>query len=49
LPLQITALEAQYVVNGLQGLDGTFDYRIALYLPEGLGSKLNISGFGGRL
>jgi uncharacterized protein involved in outer membrane biogenesis len=46
--LRITALNAQYVVNGSQGLDGTLDYRMALYLPESVGSKLKISGFTGE-
>ncbi len=46
--LTITALDAQYVVNGSQGLDGTLDYRMALYLPESAGQKLNIPGFGGE-
>jgi hypothetical protein len=46
--LKITALNAEYVVNGSQGLDGTLDYRMALYLPESVGQKLNISGFAGE-
>jgi uncharacterized protein involved in outer membrane biogenesis len=46
--LTITALDAQYVVNGSQGLDGTLDYRMALYLPESVGPKLKISGFAGE-
>jgi hypothetical protein len=46
--LKITALNAQYVVNGSQGLDGSLDYRLALYLPESLGPKLNIAGFAGE-
>jgi len=46
--LTITALNAQYVVNGSQGLDGTLDYRMALYLPESTGQKLNISGLAGE-
>jgi len=46
--LTITALNAQYVVNGSQGLDGTLDYRMALYLPESTGQKLSISGFAGE-
>jgi len=46
--LTITALNAQYVVNGSQGLDGTLDYRMALYLPESAGQKLNISGLAGE-
>jgi len=46
--LTITALDAQYVVNGSQGLDGTLDYRMTLYLPESTGQNLNISGFAGE-
>jgi uncharacterized protein involved in outer membrane biogenesis len=46
--LTINALNAQYVVNGSQGLDGTLDYRMALYLHESVGEKLKISGFAGE-
>jgi uncharacterized protein involved in outer membrane biogenesis len=46
--LTITALNAQYVVNGTQGLDGTLDYRMALFLPENTGQKLQLSGFVGE-
>jgi len=46
--LTITALNAQYVVNGSQGLDGTLDYRMALSLPENAGQKIQLSGFAGE-
>jgi hypothetical protein len=46
--LNISALNAQYVVNGSQGLDGTLDYRLALYLPESAGAKIKVSGFAGE-
>jgi hypothetical protein len=46
--LTITALNAQYVVGGSQGLDGTLDYRLALYLPESVTSRLKVSGFAGE-
>jgi hypothetical protein len=46
--LSINALNAQYLVNGSQGLDGTLDYRLALYLPESAGAKIKVSGFAGE-
>ena len=46
--LTITALNSQYVVNGSQGLDGTLDYRMALFLPENAGQKLQLAGFAGE-
>jgi len=46
--LTITGLNAQYVVNGSQGLDGSLDYRMALYLPESAAPKLKIAGLGGE-
>lgn len=46
--LTITASTGQYVVNGSQGLDGSLDYHMALYLPPGAGPKLNIPGFAGE-
>ena len=45
--LTITATTGQYVVNGSQGLDGSLDYHMALYLPESAGPKLDIPGFAG--
>jgi uncharacterized protein involved in outer membrane biogenesis len=46
--LTITASTGQYVVNGSQGLDGSLDYHMALYLPPGAAPKLNIPGFAGE-
>ena len=45
--LTITASTGQYVINGSQGLDGSLDYRMTLYLPESAGPKLSIAGFAG--
>jgi hypothetical protein len=45
--LTITASTGQYVINGSQGLDGSLDYHMALYLPAGTAPKLNIPGFAG--
>ncbi len=45
--LTITASTGQYVINGSQGLDGSLDYHMALYLPASAGPKLNIPGFAG--
>jgi uncharacterized protein involved in outer membrane biogenesis len=46
--LTITASTGQYVINGSQGLDGSLDYHMALYLPPGTAPKLNIPGFAGE-
>jgi hypothetical protein len=46
--LTITASTGQYVVNGSQGLDGSLDYHMALYLPPSAAPKLNIPGFAGE-
>jgi hypothetical protein len=46
--LTITASTGQYIVNGSQGLDGSLDYHMALYLPESTAPKLNIPGFAGE-
>jgi uncharacterized protein involved in outer membrane biogenesis len=46
--LVIKALNADYVVNGSHGLDGTIDYRMALYLPAETAAKVNIPGFAGE-
>jgi uncharacterized protein involved in outer membrane biogenesis len=45
--LSINALNAQYVVNGSQGLDGSLDYELALYLPESAGARIKVAGFAG--
>jgi uncharacterized protein involved in outer membrane biogenesis len=46
--LKISALDADYVVNGSQGLDGSLDYTMSLILPEKTSSRINIGGFGGQ-
>ena len=46
--LTITASVGQYVINGSQGLDGSLDYHMTLYLPESAAPKLNIGGFAGE-
>ena len=46
--LVIKALNAEYVVNGSQGFDGTLDYRLAIYLPPETASKVMIPGFAGE-
>ncbi len=45
--LTITASTGQYVINGSQGLDGSLDYHMTLYLPASTVPKLNIPGFAG--
>ena len=46
--LKISALDADYVVNGSHGLDGTLDYKMALYLPESVSAKVTVAGFAGE-
>ncbi|HEX9006036.1 MAG TPA: AsmA-like C-terminal region-containing protein [Bacteroidota bacterium] len=46
--LKITALNAEYLVNGSQGLDGTLEYTMTLYLPASLSSRINVAGFAGE-
>ena len=46
--LKIAALDADYIVNGSQGLDGSLDYSMALLLPEKTSAKANIPGFAGQ-
>ena len=46
--LRITALDADYVINGSQGLDGSLDYTMSLILPEKTSSKITIPGFAGQ-
>ena len=46
--LTITASTGQYVINGSQGLDGSLDYRMTLYLPASAAPNLNIGGFAGE-
>ena len=45
--LKISALDADYVVNGSQGLDGSLDYAMSLILPEKTVSKASVPGFAG--
>lgn len=46
--LKISALDADYVVNGSHGLDGTLDYKMALYLPESVSAQITVAGFAGE-
>jgi uncharacterized protein involved in outer membrane biogenesis len=46
--LKITALGADYVVNGSQGLDGSLDYRMSLVLSDNTSAKVTIPGFAGE-
>jgi len=46
--LVVKTPDADYVVNGSHGLDGTIDYRMALYLPPETAAKVNIPGFAGE-
>lgn len=46
--LKITALDADYVVNGSQGFDGSLDYSMSLLLPEKTSSRISIAGFAGQ-
>ncbi len=46
--LRIMALDADYIVNGSQGLDGSLDYTMALLLPEKTSAKVNVPGFAGQ-
>ncbi len=46
--LKISALNADYVVNGSQGIDGSLDYATTLFLPESASSKVSVGGFAGE-
>jgi len=46
--LKISALNADYVVNGSQGIDGSLDYITSLYLPASTSSKISVGGFAGE-
>jgi hypothetical protein len=46
--LKISAVDADYVVNGSHGLDGTMDYKMALYLPPEMSTKVSVGGFAGE-
>jgi uncharacterized protein involved in outer membrane biogenesis len=43
--LKIKALDADYVVNGSQGLDGSLDYSMSLILPEKTSARISVPGF----
>ncbi len=47
--LKIAARDADFVITGSQGLDGSLDYKILLKLPPGLSSQLKIQGLGSDL
>ena len=47
--LVVKSPQAEYVVNGSHGLDGTIEYRMALYLPPETAGKANIPGFAGEM
>jgi len=46
--LKISALDADYVVNGSHGLDGTLDYKMTLFLPPSMSAKISVGGFAGE-
>lgn len=45
--LKISALNADYIVNGSQGIDGSLDYVTSLYLPASTSAKVSVGGFAG--
>ena len=47
--LKITALGADYTINGSQGLDGTMDFKMAVLLSEALSAKASVPGFAGEV
>jgi uncharacterized protein involved in outer membrane biogenesis len=46
--LKITALGADYGVEGSQGLDGTMDFRMAMLLSDAASAKVSVPGFLGE-
>jgi uncharacterized protein involved in outer membrane biogenesis len=46
--LKIKALDADYVVDGSQGLDGSLDFAMSLVLPEKTSSRISVAGFAGQ-
>jgi hypothetical protein len=46
--LKIHALDADYTVNGSQGLDGSLDYTMTMLLSQATSGKVNIPGFIGQ-
>ena len=46
--LKISALNADYIVNGSMGLDGSLDYAMTLLLPPETSAKMTVPGFAGQ-
>jgi len=46
--LKIHALDADYTVNGSQGLDGSLDYSMTMLVSQATSGKVNIPGFAGQ-
>ena len=46
--LKISALDADYIINGSQGLDGSLDYAMSLVLPDRTSSRISVPGFAGQ-
>jgi hypothetical protein len=46
--LKIHALDADYTVNGSQGLDGSLDYAMTMLLSQATSGKVNLPGFAGQ-
>ncbi len=46
--LKIHALDADYTVNGSQGLDGSLDYGMTMLLSQSTSGKVNLPGFAGQ-
>ncbi|RPH33978.1 AsmA family protein, partial [bacterium] len=46
--LKIHALDADYTVNGSQGLDGSLDYVMTMLLSQTTSGKVNLPGFAGQ-
>jgi uncharacterized protein involved in outer membrane biogenesis len=46
--LKIHALDADYTVNGSQGLDGSLDYSMTMLLSQATSGKVNLPGFAGQ-
>ena len=46
--LKISALDADYIVNGSQGLDGSMDYTMSLVMPPKTSARINVPGFAGE-
>lgn len=46
--LKITALGADYTIQGSHGLDGTLDFTMGMLLSEAASSKVTIPGFAGE-